>query len=173
MDTAERATILGLLGESSKALEGVVAGVTEEQAKQRPASGGWTIAEVVEHVALGEEQMFFALTERFRPLPPTPPNEEKEKRLMDAVLNRDEKRISPEMTRPTGRFGTLSAALSHFRACRAKTIHYVEQCRDDQRCRSVKHPMAGIITGYEYLLILSTHPSRHAVQIRELRAALD
>lgn len=172
MDTAERATILGLLDESSKAMENAVAGVNEERAKQRPADGGWTIAEVVEHVALAEEQMFFALTERFRPIPAAPPDKEKEKRIRDAILNRNEKMLSPEITRPTGRFESLTAALSHFRACRARTIHYVEQCRDDQRCRSVKHPLAGVVSGYEYLLILASHPARHTAQIRELRVTM-
>ncbi len=172
MDTAERVTVLGLIDQSSKKMEDAVAGITEERARQRPADGGWTIAEIVEHVAIAEEQMFFALTDRFRPIPEAQHDEQKEKRVRDAILNRSEKMTSPEMTRPTGRFESLTAALSHFRACRARTIHYVEQCGDNQRCRSVKHPLVGIVTGYEYLLILASHPARHAAQIRELRSEI-
>ncbi len=172
MNETERATILRLLSESSAALESAVNGVCAADAARKPPEGGWSVAEIVEHVAVGEEQMFFALTERFRPIPEAPPDEEKEMRLRDATLNRKEKMISPEPTRPSGRFGSLAEALSHFRACRARTVHYVELGHDNLRNRSVKHPLAGIVTGYEYLLILANHPARHAAQIREVRAAL-
>jgi DinB superfamily len=172
MDQADRSTILTMLSESSNDLEDAVAGVSKDDAARKPTDGGWSVAEITEHVAIAEEQMFFALTERFRPIPEAAPDEEKEARLIHAILNRNEKMNSPEPSRPTGRFESLSEALSHFRGCRARTIHYVEQSKDNQRARSVKHPLAGVITGYEYLLILAGHPSRHAAQIREVRAAL-
>jgi hypothetical protein len=172
MNETERATILRLLSESSAALEGAVSGVSADDAARRPPDGGWSVAEIVEHVAIGEEQMFFALTERFRPIPAALPDEQKEMKLQNATLDRNQKMISPEPTRPSGRFSSLAEALAHFRACRARTIHYVEQGRDNLRNRSVKHPLAGIVTGYEYLLILSNHPARHAAQIRDVRAAL-
>lgn len=172
MDTTERVTVLGLIDESSKAMEDAVAGVNEERAKQQPADGGWTIAEVVEHVAIAEEQMFLALTEFFRPLPEAVHDAEREKRIRETMMDRKKKSISPEISRPTGRLGSLAAALEHFRKWRARTIQYVEHCHDDQRRRSVKHPIAGVVSGYEYLLILSGHPLRHAQQIRELRTSL-
>ena len=160
------------MSESSKALEDAVQGITEEHAAGRPTSGGWSIAQIVEHVGVSEEQMFFALTERFRPVPNPIHDAERENRLRDLILDRGEKMISPEVSRPAGRFPTLAAALSHFRQCRARTVQYVEHCKDDQRRRSVKHPLAGVVSGYEYLLILASHPSRHAGQIRELRATM-
>jgi hypothetical protein len=172
MNETERSTILRLLSESSTELEGAVSGVSAADAARKPPEDGWSVAEIVEHVAIGEEQMFFALTERFRPVPEAPPDEEKEMKLRHATLDRNRKAISPEPTRPSGRFASLAEALAHFRACRARTIHYVEQGRDNLRNRSVKHPLAGIVTGYEYLLILANHPARHAAQIRGVRAAL-
>jgi uncharacterized damage-inducible protein DinB len=172
MDQADRSTILTLLSESSNDLEDAVAGVSKDDAARQPADGAWSITEIVEHVAIGEEQMFFALTERFRPIPLAPPDELKENQIRNVILNRNQKMVSPEATRPTGRFASLTDALSHFRACRARTIQYVEQCKDDQRTRSVKHPLAGVITGYEYMLILASHPCRHAAQIREVRSKL-
>jgi DinB superfamily len=172
MNQTERATILRLLSESSAALESAVNGVSPADATRKLPESEWSVQEITEHVAISEEQMYYGLTERFRPIPEAPPDEPKEVRIRESILNRNEKRVSPEPSRPSGRFGSLAEALAHFRACRARTIHYVEQGRDNLRARSVKHPLAGIVTGYEYLLILASHPLRHAAQIREVRAAL-
>ncbi len=172
MTQTDRATVLKMLSESSAAFEDAVAGVSKDDAARKPSDGGWSVTEVAEHVAVAEEQMFFALTERFRPIAEAAPDELKENRIVNTILNRNAKMRSPEPTCPSGRFGSLTDALAHFRACRARTIHYVEQCKDNQRNRSVKHPHAGIITGYEYMLIIANHPARHAAQIRDLRSAM-
>jgi DinB superfamily len=168
----DRATVLDLLSESSSALEDAVKGVTEERAAGRPPAGGWTIAEITEHVAIAEEQMLFALTQRYREVPDPISEPEREKRILSFMSDRTEKATSPEPSRPTGRFGSLVAALGHFRRCRARTVEYIEQTPDDLRRRTVKHPLAGVISAYEYSLILASHPSRHAAQVRELRAAM-
>ncbi len=173
MTESDRARLLALLDESSKALGESVAGVSEAQAGRRPDDGGWTIAEIVEHVAISEERMFVGVTRGFRELPEAVHDAEKEKRIHDGAVDRTQKFTAPEVSRPTGRFGLLAEALAHFRACRARTVGYIEQCRDDQRRRSVKHPLAGVVTGYEYLLILARHPARHAAQIRELRSEIE
>jgi hypothetical protein len=55
-------------------LEGVVATVTAEQARQRPIPGKWTIAEVVDHIAQTQvraaEELRHLLAGRRPPLPP-------------------------------------------------------------------------------------------------------
>jgi uncharacterized damage-inducible protein DinB len=172
MNEVDRATLTRLLSESSRALEGAVVGVSESQAALHSPQGGWSVAEIVEHVAVAEEQMFSALTGRFRELAEPGQDEKREKQILSTTLDRAQKRISPEVSRPAGRFATLGVGLAHFRRSRARTLEFVEQTSDDLRCRTVKHPLAGVVSGYEYLLILASHPARHAGQIRELRAAL-
>jgi DinB superfamily len=172
MNEVDRAVLTRLLNESSRALEEAVAGVPEAQAVRRSPQGGWSVAEIVEHVAVAEEQMFFALTERFRELPEPAGDPEREKRILAMTLDRAQKMTSPEVSRPAGRFESLGAGLGHFRRCRARTLAYAERTSDNLRRRSVKHPLAGVVSGYEYLLILAGHPARHAAQIRELRATL-
>lgn len=173
MNESDRARVLELLRRSSSELQESVLGIEPAEAARRPADGGWTIAEIVEHVAVAEEQMYTALTTRYREMPEANHNTEKEQTILRAALDRSRKVISPEVSKPTGRFGTLAAGLAHFRDCRARTVAYVEQCRDDLRRRTVKHPIAGVVTDYEYLTILALHPSRHAEQIRERSGAGD
>lgn len=172
MNEADRAAILKMLTESSATFGDAVAGVSKDDAARKPPDGGWSIAEIAEHVAVAEEGMFFMLTERFRPIPEAPRDEQKETQLVNVILNRRRRMESPDASKPSGKFTSLSEALAHFRGCRARTIHYVEQCKDNQRNRSVKHPLAGVVTGYEYMLILANHPTRHAAQIREVRSNL-
>lgn len=169
MNQIDRSTVLELLSESSSALEDAVKGVTEEQAARRPDGGGWTIAEITEHVAIAEEQMQFMLTQRYREVPEPINDPEREKRILSFMADRTQKAVSPEPSRPTGRFGSLVAALAHFRQCRARTVEYLGQTQDDLRRRTVKHPLAGVVSAYEYSLILASHPSRHAEQIQDLR----
>jgi DinB superfamily len=172
MNENDRTTLTRLLSQSSRALEEAVAGVPEAEAARHHPAGGWSMAEIAEHVAVSEEQMFFVLTQRFRESPGPAGNAEREKQIPSQMLDRAQKMTAPEVSRPTGRFGTLAGALGHFRQCRARTLEYVEQTPNDLRCRTVKHPLAGVVSGYEYLLILASHPARHAAQIVELRAAL-
>jgi len=172
MNDSDRIRVLELLRLGSSALEESVLGIEPAEAALRPAGRGWTIAEIVEHVAAAEEQMHTALTTRYRELPEAIHNAEKEHAITQSAPDRSRKFISPEVSRPAGRFDSLAAALAHFRSCRARTVAYVEQCQDDLRRRTVKHPIAGVVTGYEYLLILALHPARHAAQIRERRQGL-
>lgn len=172
MDETERTTLIRFLGESSGALQDAVRGVPEADAARHRPQGGWSVAEIVEHVAIAEELMLRALTERGRERPEASRDPARERAIVEAIVDRTRKSISPEVARPTGRFSSLAAAFAHFRQCRARTLEYVEQSQDDLDRRTVQHPLAGLVSGYEYLLILSRHPSRHAAQIRELRAAL-
>ncbi len=171
MDETDRSTLLKLMTDGTQALGAAVGGVSDAQASARPDSGGWTIAEVLEHVATSEEQMFTVLTQRFREALQAAPDPAREKLILETTLDRARKMTAPEVSRPSGRFATLTAALEHFRACRARSTQYVRETHDDLRHRTVKHPLAGVVSAYEYVLILANHPARHAAQIRELRAA--
>jgi len=170
MNETERATILKLMNEGSQALEEALRGVSEAEASARNAAGGWTIAQIVEHVAVSEELMFWGITQKFRELPEAPSDPDKERKILGIALDRSRKLSAPAVARPTDRFGSLAEAVKSFRECRARTVGYIERTSDDLRRRTVLHPLAGVITGYECLLILAHHPARHAAQIRERRS---
>src|SRR5262249_12715790 len=74
---------------------------------------------------------------------------------------------APDVAVPRGRFSSLEDARDHFVSTRSRTIEVVEACRDDLRGRSSSHPLIGEMNCYELLLILASHPHRHAEQIRE------
>ena len=73
---------------------------------------------------------------------------------------------------PNGRFPTLAAALERFLLCRERTLRFVEENRDNLRCRLAAHPVMGQVNCYEMLLSIAVHALRHAQQIDEIRAEL-
>lgn len=171
METVDREQLLRLLSASRKKLLESAEGLTDEQARMRPAEDRWTVLECVEHVGLVEDVMFSAVTTKMAP-EEAPADRSREQEIIRRATNRSQKIGAPETVRPGGKFATLSEALEHFERSRARTIEYVESCDGDLRAVAATHPVLGKATGQEFMLILALHPARHALQILELREAL-
>jgi DinB superfamily len=171
METVDREQLLRLLTASRKKLLESAEGLTDEQARLRPAEDRWSILECVEHVGLVEDVMFSAVTTKMAPAEP-PANRIREQEIISRATDRNRKLGAPETVKPGGKFATLSKALEHFERSRARTIEYVENCNSDLRAVAASHPVLGQATGQEFMLILALHPARHALQILEAREAL-
>ena len=144
-----------------------VRGVTDAQAAVNPSAGGWSILQCVEHVATAETALFQRLSMERIPLPDGSPRN-LEAAILGRGADRNRKFDAPELVRPAGRFATLEEAVSAFRDVRVRCIAWEENCDEDLRCCSAAHPFFGPVTGYEMVLFIAMHASRHALQIREL-----
>ena len=171
METVDREQLLRLLTASRKKLLESAEGLTDEQARLRPAEDRWSILECVEHVGLVEDGMFATVTTKLGP-PETPIDRAREQKIISSVTDRSQKFGAPEFVKPAGKFATLAEALEHFQRSRARTIDYVEKCDQDLRALVGPHPALGKATGQELMIVLALHPARHAVQILEAREAL-
>lgn len=149
-------------------LEGL-AGISDAQAKFKPAPDRWSIAECAEHVALVEKGMMSRITDESSASERTV-RPEKQGDLRKFTLNRASKRNAPERMVPTGRFGSLAKALDQFSANRDDTIAYLTSCKDDLHARSFVHP-SGPMTCHEGFILIANHPLRHLEQIREIQAS--
>ncbi len=67
METVDREQLLRLLSASRKKLLESAEGLTDEQARMRPAEDRWSILECVEHVGLVEDGMFATVTTKLAP----------------------------------------------------------------------------------------------------------
>lgn len=171
MDRAARDKNLAMLAEGTQSLLDSVAGISEEQARMKPAPDRWCVLENVEHVILAENHMFQLLTTSSTPAP-SPDDGRREELFARGSTNRSRKFEAPEFAKPAGRLPSLAAAIEEFRACRARTKDYVEHCADPLRSRATTHPAVGPVTCQELLIIMALHPARHALQIREIRQTL-
>jgi len=171
VEAPDREHILKLLAESRDALLAGAAGLTDEQARIRPAPNQWSVLDCVEHVAITEHFMLTMIATKLAPAAASG-DRSREELFLHEVTNRARKVGAPDRAHPTGRFPTLAAALEQFNQSRARSIDFVEHCDKDLRAHTAPHPLFGPITGQEYLIILALHPARHAAQIREVRQSL-
>jgi hypothetical protein len=169
MDPAERAALVEKLRASRDALVEELAGVSDTQAKFKPASDRWSIEEIVEHLAVAEHGMYRLMTAYSEPLE-SPADSKREEAFERLGTDRRRKLGAPERVRPTGRYGSLSKALNQFTANRERTIQYVGSCQDDLRMRITSH-LLGRISGRECVALMIGHPLQHLEQIREVQAS--
>lgn len=154
--------------------DGVVAatkGLSPAQLNFKPAPDRWSIAEVLEHIALAEDFIFQNITTKIMQAPAGPADRDIAKldaMVVAMVSDRSHKAHAPEPLVPTGRW-TPSETLDHFLASRAKTIAYL-QSTPDLRDHVVDSPMKQPLDAYEWLLFISAHSERHTKQILEVRA---
>jgi hypothetical protein len=170
MDAQDRAEFLAVLNQTRDDFLSSIAGVTDEQSRQKPDPDRWSILECAEHVVAAERIMYIMVTERCTPR--TTPPTTREREIFARATDRSRKAVAPERVRPTGRIANLAEAAEKFREHRARSIELVNTCEKDLRALEIQHPMAGLVTAQECLAILAMHPGRHAAQIRELRQSL-
>ena len=171
----EREKALGLLNRSRQTLLDAVQGVTESQARWKPAPDRWSILEYVEHLAVSDDGLI-ALIKRSLATPAQPETEEqrraRETKIRETPVPRGANR-APEMLRPGGRFVSLSEAVAAFLAARERTIGYARGTQDDLRSHFSEHTVLGPLDGYQWLVGNARHAETHAGHIREVRAMPD
>jgi hypothetical protein len=175
MNAIEKVQLLASLDESRKALVNSVDGIAPETALRSPSPGAWSIRDCVEHVAISEDYLFAQIGKAQRRDAPVL-NARREELIPVRGLDRSRRIECPEDGLPRGRFPTLAAALEHFLASRDRTARYVENIDvelEDLRAQITAHPVLGAANCYEILLTMAVHPRRHALQIEEIKAALE
>lgn len=169
---ADKARLITMLHESGERFLGSFTDVTDDQSRIHPAEGKWSVLDTVEHLTVAETTMVKLVVETRRTKTADRPN--REERFLQVVPDRGFRMEAPEGGRPTGRFANLAQARALFETARAEAIRFVEECSEDLRATEVTHPhpMAGVISTYEMLLVMALHSERHAKQIEETRATL-
>jgi hypothetical protein len=167
--TEERATLLRALAEGEQRYLAALKPISEPMALQRPNATSWSILECAEHVATAEGQML-RMWQKMAAAGAS--SREKDLIIHENISSRHRKSQAPDPSRPKGRFATLAEAREKFVANRRATIEALQQMGDDLRTKTVPHPLAGTVDGYQLFLIIALHPARHAEQIDEIAATL-
>lgn len=171
MPDAEKEHLLHALREGRAALERALDGVDEAVAARKPAGGGWSILECLNHIVESESY----LLSRLRVAQPSgqPVDRAREAKIAARAANRERRIEAPPESQPRGRYETLREAAVVFDATRAETIGFLDRWEGDLRCWATDHPLfPGPVTCYETVLMMAAHPGRHAEQIREIRERL-
>jgi len=170
---AERDFAISYLEKTRQEFLEAIRGLNEAQWKYKPATGGWSVAECAEHITLSEDALF-GLVMRQSKLPVDPKGvrtgREKDQTIIKMLTDRSKKAKAPEMLVPTGKFPTPDSVAAAFGEKRDRTVAFVKTNNDDLRGKISASPMFGTVDGYQYVLFLAGHSSRHTAQLLEVKA---
>jgi len=171
--------LLDYLELHSRELREAVASVPARLREIKPGDGGWSVAEVVEHLALIEKRVALLLTRQVAAARASDVGPDTETSSVVAtfanpsgVVDRSTKIVAPEMVRPTGSLDTESAqqALDQSRAAIVLALHDANGVSLENLMQS--HPVFGPLNMYHWIVAAALHEDRHAAQIREIGKSL-
>jgi hypothetical protein len=154
--------------------DGVVAavkGLSDAQMNFKSAPDRWSVAQVLEHIALAEDLLFTNVTQKVMKAGPGAADRDAAKTdagVIARVPDRSHPLKAPEPLVPTGRW-TPEESLKHFLASRGKTIEYLK-ATPDLRAHVADGPTGQPLDGYEWILLIAGHSERHTKQILEVKA---
>lgn len=169
------AEILDAIDETRERLRERLAGLSNEQENFRPASGGWSIAEIVEHLAILEARLLGLITvmtskaekaglqrqsddAHFAPV------------SLDNIVERSlrEKYNAPETVAPQGSI-SIQDSLERLRESRANLRALQSRLEaTDLSGAHYPHPAFGPLDAYQWLVMIGVHEARHLRQIEAL-----
>jgi hypothetical protein len=171
---AHLAAVFSSLDGSLAALDASVESVPPVLRSRRPAPGRWSVAEVLEHVAL-VNQLFrtrlaasiaaardaglAAETGERAPVPPS---------VAAAMANRAAPRPAPDRVKPTGGLDAADALAALHRAQAAFRAMLIEADGLALSTVTYDHPFFGRLNIYQWAELMAGHERRHAEQIREI-----
>jgi uncharacterized damage-inducible protein DinB len=144
---------------------------------RRPSEDRWSVAEVLEHLALVEENIASQVRRLVADQRGSGLGAERDSTSLAGtldlafVLDRSKKRVTREAMQP--RSGIDAAeAWTHLERTRGMTQETLRELDGVALCDvSAPHPSLGPLNGYQWFLFLAAHEGRHAAQIREIMAA--
>ena len=169
MTTEDRTKLLHVLNTGREAWLESLQGATN--ITQQPEPGKWSVLEIAEHVAMVEGRLLGLIRNSPRVENAPAADTAREDGFVEMISSRVERATAPEVVVPHGEVKSLEEAIAAFEAARANSIALVES-GEDLRSISTKHMRFGQVSGYEMALIMASHPTRHARQVAEARAAV-
>jgi hypothetical protein len=150
------------------------AGLSDTQYRFKPGPDAWSIAEIVEHVAIAEGRILDYLATMPQAAAPTAEprsGPERFTRLTALIPTRQQRRIeAPSPLRPTGA-AAPAASLAAFVATRARAIAVAQAAPPDVCARVLLHRLLGELDLEEWLWFVSLHSARHVEQIDGIKRA--
>lgn len=169
--------VLARLEQSRAALRDAIARVPPHLRDQPPASDRWSVAGVLEHLALVDERSIGTLGSKIAEARSTLPPEEGDPALLapnlEAMLtDRTERRQAPAPLHPSGL--RCDEAWTRAEASRAAFVDLITAADGLALSRVIhEHQRFGALNVYQWAGFLAAHESRHAQQLLEIASQLD
>src|SRR5215470_374881 len=146
----------------------LVARVEElDEVHANASEGGWTVAQIVEHLSIAEPRITDAIEGMLAP------TEAESERKPFAPFSLDQyaeqargKIEAPEFLRPTGM--PLAEGLMRLKESRARLETLRPRFESADYSRVLKHPAFGMLNAAQWLAFLGLHEQRHLRQIERI-----
>lgn len=177
--TDARWEMVDLLQATADEFDAAVRGIPEAKWSLTPGQGGWSPAEVIEHLTIVEVSTGKLIAKRLfaEPAPEAQIAETagKDAALRDRLLDRERKLEAPDFVAPSRRWGSREEMLEAFRTAREVTVMNLSDPSRDLRRFVAPHPVAGPLDARQWGVFLALHVRRHLQQLdailRELPSA--
>lgn len=147
-----------------------VAGRTDAELLCPPVDGGWSAAEVLDHVAKAERSLVKALAKHEKGEPTRVPKYAWLYRLPIAPFFWRIRFQAPKLVRPRPRSEIEpSAVLEGLRTSRAELLAFAERMGEEKFARMVfPHFLLGRFSGVTWFHFIGSHERRHLAQLRRV-----
>jgi uncharacterized damage-inducible protein DinB len=150
--------------------------LSEAQYHFKPSPDGWSIGQIVEHVALAELRILDLVSTK---LPQAPaPSAGKVRgparfaRLDAVVPSREQRRIdAPEALRPKGTWASAAVSLAAFVEARDQAIAATAAAGPEALEHVMPHRFFGEFDLEEWVYFMAQHSARHTAQVLEIKRA--
>ncbi len=172
----ERQMVNKHLTETRDHMLSVLDGLSDEQLNFKPDDVTWSIAEVVEHLAI-IENTFGGMVHKTVADGPNPALKDSlvftDEQIMPAITDRSNKVKTSKPFEPSGKYGSYEATLQAFLEKRSELIEYVKTTDDDLRNRYNNDLPFGAVDGVQLIVFTAAHTERHVLQMEEVMAHSD
>jgi len=155
-----------------KALEAILEGVSEEQARREPAPGKWSAVQIVVHLATAEERSLGYIRKKTQAPEMVPPAGllcTLRTLALVTALSSPFKFKAPDVVSGTPDNPPQAEALRMWAAARAELREMIETLPEELMRRALfKHPVAGRMNMGHTLDFMTAHMRRHGRQMRAL-----
>lgn len=158
---------------------GATKGLSDAQWKFKPAPDRWSIAEIVEHMALTQDLLLGPVRDQLAKAPVSSAdrnNKQVDAAVLNGLPDRMSKFQAPEFLQPTGRWEP-QAALDRLLKDYARLNEYLESTPDLRQHVIDAPPLKAVskgaydsMDGYQWVLAAGAHTERHTKQILEVKA---
>lgn len=166
--------LLEYLQQTTSALSESVAGLNETQLQFKPAEGGWSISQVLEHIVATEQMLLNNAIETLEK-PANPERKEEiqttDEELIRVMTDRSEKFDAPEMLQGEGKYNDTETAISEFMQIRNRVTATVNETSLEDLRNHISDSPGGPIDAYQSFLFIAGHTARHTLQMEEVKAA--
>ncbi|NQD70867.1 DinB family protein [Sphingobacterium shayense] len=171
-DTADINSLLAYFEQTANNMRTELNGLSSEQLVFKPDTGSWSISQCVEHIILTDAMLFeLVKSELSKPAQPEKAAniEVSDEQVKHFVADRSKKASAPKELTPVGKYTNSQSALKAFSNGRKPIIKYIKAANETDLRSHVSTFPTGMVDGYQSLLFIAAHATRHLEQIKEVK----